>query len=314
MNDKKKQLNQIIILSALLALLGILGWNMMKSVGGAGKSAKPRTEPAAEPATTATATGTRVTPMGAIVSDGTLDVSKFANQEGLIGSLNPNIFRIYSIDSARNPFTRDPDWFSEELEKIPGQDIPEGFLEEMSNEVPDLNKLFNTDEEFVSYNMEKSMAQDDYSFAGKSEDGRITTSIQARTKTEPTIRVDYSERSGLAEEEVFDPDASQDGTGLPFPGNPFESALKEEGTSPGAVRAPRNGDKDVSQFLSCVGISIKGESKSALLLMPDGPRLVREGDVLMPGNLKVVRISELGVEIRDVRTGEQVLFPLAQSI
>jgi hypothetical protein len=315
MDDKKKQLNQIIILSALLAVLGFAAWNMVKSISGSGKSSGTRTAATAEPGTTApTTSGTRVTPMGKIVSDETLDISKFAQQEGLIGSLNPNIFKIHGINSARNPFTRDPKWFSEELEKIPGQDIPEGFLDEMSNEVPDLNKLFNTDEEFVSYNMEKSMVEDDYSFAGKSADGKITTSIQARTKTEPTIRVDYTEREGRAEEEVFQPGASQDGSGLPNLGNPFGSTPWQEGSAPGAVRAPRNGDKDSGQFLSCIGISIKGDSKSALLLMPDGPRLVREDDVLMPGNLKVVKISELGVEIRDVRTAEQVLIPLAQSV
>ena len=310
MNDnKKKQLNQIIILTVLLLILGIAGWNMIRSVSGSSKSTA-RQASTTVTGTPAQGTTTKVTPMGTVTSESNLDINKFAKEQGLIGALNPNIFTVHGISSKRNPFNRQKDWYTEEIKKIPGQSLSSEFLSEMSEEVPDLNELFNTDQEFVSYQLEKSMVEDTYSYEAKSEDGRISTSITATTKTEPTIRVEYTEQAGVGVEEITQPDAAKDGVSLPNIGSPFGSNPWQEGAAPGSVRAPRNGEKE-GQFISCIGISIKGDSKSALLSMPDGPRLVREGDVLMPGNIKVVRISENGVEIRDIRTAEQVLIPLA---
>ncbi|MCB1221567.1 hypothetical protein KDL30_12970 [bacterium] len=315
MDDKKKQLNQVIILTVLLVGLGISISVMVKSMSGARPQGQQAGNANANADTAAEPTGptVRVTPMGTIVTGGTVDDSEFTEQ-GYVGVLNTNVFRVYDINAQRNPFVRDSGWFSDELEKIPGRSLPDNFLNEMSEEVPDLNKLFNTDDEFVAYRLEKSMVEDDYTFSGTSEDGRISTNITARTKTEPTIRVDYTEAQGTAVEEIAQTDSAQPGDErLPFGTTPFGTEQSTTGPSPNTIRAPRNGEAE-QPMITCNGVSIKGDNRSALLQMPDGSRLVREGDVLMPGNLKVVKISELGVEIRDIRTAEQVLVPLSSKV
>ncbi|MEZ5339395.1 MAG: hypothetical protein R3F46_14180 [bacterium] len=310
MDDKKKQLNQIIILVVLLGGLGVSMGVMIKNMN---KSKRPAQTTQTTAAATPQGATTKVTPMGTIVTGGSVDTSKFTEQ-GLVGPLNNNMFRIYDINARRNPFSRESGWFSEELEKIPGREISQEYLNEMTDEVPDLNNLFKTDKEFVSYRMEKVMAEEGFSYEGVSEDGRITTSIQALTKTEPTIRVDYSEAQGTEVERVAQTDAAEDGQGLPIGGTPFGNPGSLQGPAPRDIRAPRNGEDDRGAMISCSGVSIKGDSRSALLQMPDGTHLVREGDVLMPGNFKVVKISELGVEIRDIRTAEQVLIPLSNPV
>ncbi|MCB1188701.1 hypothetical protein KDL29_16190 [bacterium] len=316
MDDKKKQLNQIIILTVLLVGLGISISVMVKSMSGSRPQGQAAGNADADAQAAAAPTGptSRVTPMGALVTGGTVDDSEFTEQ-GFVGSLNTNVFRVYDINAQRNPFQPESSWFSDELENIPGSSLPDNFLNEMSESVPDLNKLFNTDQEFVAYSMEKRMAPENFTFDGFSEDGRIETNITASVKSEPTIRVEYSEKSGTEVEEIAQREAADANSEdyLPFGTTPFGTEQSTAGPSPNTIRAPRNGEAD-QPLITCSGVSIKGDNRSALLQMPDGSRLVREGDVLMPGNLKVVKISELGVEIRDIRTAEQVLVPLSSSV
>lgn len=309
MNDKKKQLNQIIILTVLLVGLGFSIWNMARSVSGGGA---PAPQPQEE-MDSAQAPVTRVTPMGQIVTEGEVQAPDQFKEEGYVGALNTNVFKVHDINPARDPFKREEGWFSDEVAKIPGRNLSQDWINEMTDEVPDMNDVFNTDDEFVEYRMEKRMVEDDYRFTATSEDGRITTDIQARTKAEPTIRVEYSEAEGREVEQVNQPGGAEPGH-LPRPDSPFGGDLWNRGDTPGGTsRAPGAG-ADSGNFITCYGVSIKGDNRSALLALPDGPRLVREGDVLMPGNIKVVRISENGVEIRDIRTAEQILVPLTKSI
>ncbi|MCB1215752.1 hypothetical protein KDL44_00040 [bacterium] len=306
MDDKKKQLNQVIILTVLLVGLGFGIMTMMKSISGS------RPKPSKDTAQSEAPTGasTRVTPMGTVVTGGTVDDSKFKEQ-GFVGALNTNVFRVYDIDTKRNPFKPESGWFGEQLENLPATKLPENYLNEMTDEVPDLNQLFNTEQEFVAYSMEKRMAPEIYNFEGTSEDGRINTRITASAKSDPSIRVEYSEALGTEIEEIAQPKSAEDGQGQ---GLPFVGSTSQQGASPRDIRAPRNGEEDRAGMITCSGVSIKGESRSALLQMADGTHLVREGDVLMPGNFKVVKISELGVEIRDIRTAEQVLIPLSNPV
>lgn len=309
MDDKKKQMNQVIILVVLLGVLGFMMFRMFGSMSGSSSQqnqARNATEEAATPGTP------QVTAMGTVVTGGPIAESDMVAELGLIGPLNTNVFKVHGISSARNPFNRDASWYSDEVEKIPGRGLPENFVNEMSDEVPDLNALFGIEDEIVAYTMEKKMLEDSYSFDAVSEDGKITTNIQARTKTDPAIRVEYTEAKGREVEEKLQTGASEDGqTGLPFGASPFSGTQFEQGPAPGATRAPRTTDDENTAYITCFGISIKGDERSALISLPDGVRLVQEGDVLMPGNIKVVRISENGIEIRDIRTGEQALIPLS---
>jgi hypothetical protein len=241
------------------------------------------------------------------------------------GNINENIFRVFGLAPARNPFVRKEEWFREDLEQLPG--YPElrdsGYFDTMENTVPkSILDSLPGDNEWESIEVQKTHTANTYAIEGTSEDGLINTSIKATAATPDPVDISWFGGSGVPLDELSVPgweeryDLPQSSAAAP-PGSVDDSAgveLPELGNGATGVGGGLPSPDDVMQggpgdALYCHGINLQNGRKSALITFNGQPYIVGEGSVL-PTHYQVMEIKSDGVLLLELRDGSSVFLPL----
>ena len=236
------------------------------------------------------------------------------------GEVNPDLFRVYALQPPKNPFLMQESWFKDSLDQVPG--YPElrdsQYFERMDPAFPDVATLFGPGKDWSSVTLERK-DESQYSVTGKSEDGRITTKLEAEEAAPTDVKYRWTKESGLPLSALRDPEyvrqhsdelrsaaqahaaavEAEGSGGLPVPGGAV-------GQAPGGATAP-GGKGDV---LACAGVNLKNGRSSALMYFNGAPYLVTLGSVI-PTHYQVLEIKDDGVVMLELRDGSSTWVPLS---
>ena len=331
MSKPKIDAGRIVLLVLLLAVLIGTTLSMLKNTGVIGRPRTPATTAGTPPAAgqaaksdtatydpTKTASATNMAPVAG---------SKGPQPTGATSvstSVNDNLFKVFGLNPARNPFVKREEWYSEDLAQIPG--YPEmrdsGYFDSMEDTVPlEVLEDLPGDHEWTSVQVEKSHLTNAYSIAATSQDGRISTTIKAETATPEPVSFIWTGDSGIPLNELsvpgwderFDLPAAGAGGGV-VPAEDAEAGaeipeLEDASNDSGVGTMPMPGPHGAGDQLFCQGINIAEGRKSALVGFNGQRFIVMEGTVL-PTHYQVLSINEDGIVLLELRDGSSRFLPL----
>lgn len=320
--NQRKQLIQIIVLVVLLVGLGFSMWRMVQTVNPPRQQQSAASQPAAQqapaggvPSSTAPSAQPPATPPAGATAEGEGIPVAVPDQI----EMNPNLFRVYQLDSPKNPFKQEESWYKEELEQIPG--YPElrdsGFLDTMSPVVPDLSELLGDDENWQEIQLIKTQLDKQYSITGSSEDDLINTALTFKGPEGREVNVTWTPGTGVPLSALNDPNWQQKYNLQPgqIPANMppdedlFLPPAAGEGLKIPGIDEVITGGVVPGDQVYCHGINILNGRAYALVSFNGTTRLVQEGDSLPP-RYTVEAITGDGAVLFNLRTEQTQWLPI----
>jgi hypothetical protein len=320
--ERRKQAVQVVVLLVLLVGLGFSMWNMLHMVRG-NAPAHP-----SEPSTSTPSTGDKlgaVTPTRPESTTGTTAAQAQGGQASEQNfeipekiEMNPNLFRVYQLSPAKNPFKQEESWYKEELEQVPG--YPElrdsHFLESMSPVVPDMSELLGEDESWQEVELTKTKKDKVYQISGQSSDESIDTALTYKGPPGQSVEINWHPGSGVPLSALSDPSTAQNFAmqgGVPA-AMPSDEDLFQQPGEGGELKIPGVDELITGGVVSgdqiyCHGISVKDGRAYALVSFNGTTRLVQEGDSLPP-RYTVQAITGDGAVLFNLRTEETQWLPV----
>jgi hypothetical protein len=234
--------------------------------------------------------------------------------------LNPNQFKVYSLNPPKNPFVQTEDMYSSELKKIPGYpQLKNGdYLNQSEAFLPNI-PLINQ-EEWDNIQVSREVHVDPYQIMGTNDDGTITTNIRLTPKAPPSSQLTWTPATGVPVKELLQPGVTKRYAEALSGEDKVVMAKKDEGGFVAdALGVPGDGGargtddalagEGQGDSLFAVGVSHHGKEATALVRHNGKTRIVREGSVL-PTHYQVLTIKENGVVVVDLRDGSSNWLPL----
>lgn len=235
--------------------------------------------------------------------------------------LNPNQFKVYSLNPPKNPFVQTEDMYQDELKKIPGypQLKSTDYLNETDAYLPNLPLI--SEHDWDSIQVSRQVHVDPYQIMGTSEDGTVTTNIRLTPKSPPSSQIVWSPATGVPVKELMQRGVAKRYADELSGEDKIVQASKDEGgfvadalgvPGVGGARSSGealDGDGGEGDSLFAVGVSHHGKEATALVRHNGKTRIVREGSVL-PTHYQVLTIKENGVVVIDLRDGSSKWLPL----
>jgi hypothetical protein len=315
MNPKPKTSPTTIII--LVVLLGLLGFSAFRMIGSMGK---PSRKAAASKKSETKATDMPVVP--------TTSGSKVGKSEAVLSAveksnLNPNQFKVFQLNPPKNPFMQEEEWYADELAQIKGYpELKESdYFETNQPILPDLPIIFDEPERWESVTLTRTTTEDPYEIAGRSEDGRVSTSITMTPKPLRDTKVEWRPESDVPLDVLKNPgweplyarklaeaaEAAGKEANI-IPGSPEDLF---GGVSPDGLDIPVDEVKGEGEGETLVvfGVSRKGKRASALVSYNGSTFIVTEGASLPP-RFKVLEVKPDGVVLVEIKDGSSVWVPL----
>jgi len=283
--EKRKQVVQVIVLVVLLGVLGASMFYMIRNASGQG------------------------------VKKPTAQVGEAAAESSAI-AMNPNLFRVYSLDPPKNPFVQQERWYEDKLAEYPGYPYlrDQGFFETMDPVVPEIEGLLSEGDEWYGASLQRKETDKRWVIEGRSEDEMIKTSLTLDGPPAEEFDVAWNRSSGMPFSALKDPswvEGYQLAGGLPDSGDLFQSptagGLPVPGGAGGSVLT---GGMPQGDMLLCHGVSVQGDRMSALISFNGIPRMVSPGDSLPP-RYQVETITADGVVLTEIKNCETRWVPLS---
>ena len=317
---QRKYVLQILVLLILLGGLAFSTWRMFKNYNPTPpKSSKA---PAARAAREAAAPKADVTGKAGEQAPAQ-PAGEASEAEQPQGQPDSDLYRVYALQPPRNPFVQQEEWYKESLGKYPGYPWlrDSGYFDSMSPELPDLGRIFGADKSWESVSLTRETS-DDASIEGTSKDGRIKTSIELKGETPPAVGYTWTKDSGVPLSALSHPGwekeyaarlagSSAEAGGMPSPAAAAaggEEALGIPGIAGETASAMATGG--AGDKLACVGVNLKDDRSSALMVFNGSPYLVTAGSVL-PTHYQVMEIKKDGVVVIELRDGSSLWVPLS---
>jgi hypothetical protein len=231
--------------------------------------------------------------------------------------MNPNLFRVYSLDPPKNPFVQQERWYEDRLTEYPGYPYlrDQGFFETMDPVVPEIEGLLGEGEEWYEATLQRKETDKRWVIEGQSEDKMIKTSLTLEGPPAEEFDVAWNRSSGMPFSALDDPswvEGYQLAGGLPDSDDLFQApgGLPVPGGAGGSVLT---GGMPQGDMLLCHGVSFQGESMSALVSFNGIPRMVSPGDSLPP-RYQVETITADGVVLTELKNCETRWVPLSSPV
>lgn len=319
--ERRKQTIQVVVLIVLLVGLGFSMWHMLRTVQGTKPAHTQQVPPPPSSPTDRLSAATAAPP----AQPAAVQPGQPAGQAGAEPvavpekiEMNPNLFRVYRLSPAKNPFKQEERWYKDQLAQVPG--YPElrdsKFLETMSPVVPDLGDLLSDDESWQEVKLTKSEPDKQYSITGSSEDDSISTQLTYMGPPGRKVELDWHPGSGVPLSALSDPSVAENfamqGGQMPAAMPPSEDLFQQPGGEglkiPGIDEVITGGVVPGDQIY-CHGISVQDGHAYALVSFNGTTRLVQQGDSLPP-RYKVQAITGDGAVLLNLRTEETQWLPV----
>jgi len=317
---QRKYVIQILLLVGLLGGLAFTTWKMFMNFNPAPpKSSKAPAARVARPAAAPSADTTGKAEERAPAQPAG-EASQAAPSQG---QPDVDLYRVYALQPPRNPFVQQEEWYKESLDKYPGYPWlrDSGYFDSMSPDLPDISRLFGADKSWESVSLSRETS-DLAKIEGMSKDGRIKTNIELKGETPPPVSLTWTKESGVPLSALSHPGWEKqyaarlqgpagEAAGMPSPaaaaagGGETLGIPGIAGETASAVATGGEGDK-----LACVGVNLKDDRSSALMVFNGSPYLVTAGSVL-PTHYQVLEIKKDGVVVIELRDGSSLWVPLS---
>lgn len=290
---KKKQLGQILLLVGLVIVAVVAFIVMQRNMPGGSGSAAPAAA-SSTPATNMADAG--VTDADRVRAGGVASGRAAASGP----KLNPNMWRVYSINPPANPFVEEESWYAATFrQSLPGYPMlkDSGFFDKPGEVLPDLNALFGNDIDFDYAELTRNFDDQTYSLDGTSADGRMRTTLTATEQAPANIEVKYDGDGNIMASEIPGAGGAVSGdSALPPSNGGFFGDTPLPPLSGGAANAGGGG-------MAVHGVSIHSGRSSALVMFNGTSRIVSVGDDLS-AQFAVSKITSGGIEVKNTETGE----------
>jgi len=328
MNEtSKKNVTQAAVLIGLLVVLVLAFFRMMGAVSGTHHAKPKTTETASSAAPEHQMTDAERNANPSAKNMPVVPRSGDTGGKGMeIGAadlhLNPNQFKVFTLNPPKNPFVQKEEWYSDALKKLPGypQLKNQKYLDSPDLFLPDLPLV--KEHEWDQITADKVVNVEPTEISGMSKDGTISTHIQFVPKVPPEQHFAWSPATGIPVKALESPNWKKKyGNAL---SGPLPVAKKNNDKLLGdALGVPdgNGGDRKASDMLDgdngagggdslyCVGVSVHGKQASALIRHNGVTRIVREGSML-PTHYQVLAVKDNGVLVVDLRDGSSNWLPL----
>jgi hypothetical protein len=246
------------------------------------------------------------------------------------GKLNPNLFRVFSLNAPKNPFIQKEEWYADDLANLPG--YPElktnDYFNNESVLLPNVPEILNPQRSWNSLTLQREVTPSTFEMTGSSDDGLATTTIRLDEGIASSEQLIWTPEVGVPlaaltqpgwesrypkEADIMRGLITVDTANKKLAANADQPGFVEDSSDLfGGLSIPGNagGAAQQADLLYCTGVNVQGGRSSAIMVYNGKSFIVQPGYVI-PTHYQVLEVKSDGVVVSDTETGASRWIPLS---